>query len=205
VSCSINIPPVFFAETLEFEDRKWLGRLKDIAEDLSDFLRDRSALAFGASPQLPIKGVWQILDIQRCHRFLRCSSILEPRGIRRQELSCPSSIRNISTLAGTQAIESAAPQGCQGGSQVMNYWLDLFTGTTWQEFRKTGANISGFRERMRPNARRVRAAVIGSRRYFGIELHRGGTLTSIRILLSVYSLNISERCRQGSSYLVNRH
>ena len=37
----------------------------------------------------------------------------------------------------------------------MNYWLDLFTGTTWNEFRKAGANISGFRERMRPNARRV--------------------------------------------------
>lgn len=39
----------------------------------------------------------------------------------------------------------------------MNYWLDLFTGTTWQEFRKAGANISGFREGMRPNARRVKA------------------------------------------------
>lgn len=39
---------------------------------------------------------------------------------------------------------------------VMNYWLDLFTGTTWEEFRKAGASISGFRERMRPNARRVK-------------------------------------------------
>ena len=38
----------------------------------------------------------------------------------------------------------------------MNYWLDLFTGTTWEEFRKAGANISGFRERMRKTARRVR-------------------------------------------------
>lgn len=38
----------------------------------------------------------------------------------------------------------------------MNYWLDLFTGTTWDEFRKAGANISGFRERMRPHARRVK-------------------------------------------------
>jgi predicted RNA-binding protein len=27
-----------------------------------------------------------------------------------------------------------------------NYWLDLFTGTTWDEFIKAGANISGFRE-----------------------------------------------------------
>jgi hypothetical protein len=27
-----------------------------------------------------------------------------------------------------------------------NYWIDLFTGTTWQEFLNAGANISGFRE-----------------------------------------------------------
>jgi hypothetical protein len=37
----------------------------------------------------------------------------------------------------------------------MNYWLDLFTGTTWDEFRKAGAQVSGFRERMRQNSRRV--------------------------------------------------
>jgi hypothetical protein len=38
----------------------------------------------------------------------------------------------------------------------MTYWLDLFTGTTWDEFRKAGANITGFRDRMRANASRVR-------------------------------------------------
>ena len=27
-----------------------------------------------------------------------------------------------------------------------NYWLDLFTGVTWNEFRKAGSNVSGFRE-----------------------------------------------------------
>ena len=27
-----------------------------------------------------------------------------------------------------------------------SYWLDLFTGVTWEEFRKAGSNISGFRE-----------------------------------------------------------
>lgn len=27
-----------------------------------------------------------------------------------------------------------------------NYWLDLFTGTTWQEFLDGGAKVSGFRE-----------------------------------------------------------
>jgi predicted RNA-binding protein len=29
---------------------------------------------------------------------------------------------------------------------TQNYWLDLFTGTTWQEFLNAGAQISGFRE-----------------------------------------------------------
>lgn len=28
----------------------------------------------------------------------------------------------------------------------MNYWLDLFTGTTWHEFQDAGSNVSGFRE-----------------------------------------------------------
>ncbi len=37
----------------------------------------------------------------------------------------------------------------------MNYWLDLFTGTTWHEFRRAGANISGFRDTMRKTAKRV--------------------------------------------------
>jgi len=27
-----------------------------------------------------------------------------------------------------------------------NYWLDLFTGATWEEFKKAGGNISGFRK-----------------------------------------------------------
>ena len=27
------------------------------------------------------------------------------------------------------------------------YWLDLFTGTTWQEFLAAGAKVSGFRDR----------------------------------------------------------
>lgn len=31
----------------------------------------------------------------------------------------------------------------------MNYWLDLFTGTTWDEFRASGAEVSGFSHRMR--------------------------------------------------------
>src|SRR5215216_4363993 len=38
---------------------------------------------------------------------------------------------------------------------VMNYWLDLFTGTTWQEFLAAGANVSGFREVQRKITKRV--------------------------------------------------
>ncbi|MBI3852321.1 MAG: hypothetical protein HY298_18860 [Verrucomicrobia bacterium] len=38
----------------------------------------------------------------------------------------------------------------------MNYWLDLFTGATWDEFQKAGANVSGFRPRMRNAAKNVK-------------------------------------------------
>jgi hypothetical protein len=38
----------------------------------------------------------------------------------------------------------------------MSYWLDLFTGTTWDEFQKAGANVSGFRTRMRNAATNVK-------------------------------------------------
>jgi hypothetical protein len=37
----------------------------------------------------------------------------------------------------------------------MNHWLDLFTGTTWNEFRDAGANVSGFRYRLRNLATQV--------------------------------------------------
>lgn len=35
------------------------------------------------------------------------------------------------------------------------YWLDLFTGKTWEEFLKNGANVSGFRERRRKTAEKI--------------------------------------------------
>ena len=38
----------------------------------------------------------------------------------------------------------------------MNYWLDLFTGTTWDEFRDYGANVTGFRPRMKGALQRVK-------------------------------------------------
>jgi hypothetical protein len=37
----------------------------------------------------------------------------------------------------------------------MNYWLDLFTGTTWREFREAGANVSGFSAKRRTVAERL--------------------------------------------------
>jgi hypothetical protein len=37
----------------------------------------------------------------------------------------------------------------------MSYWLDLFTGTTWREFREAGANVSGFRPRQLRTAKRM--------------------------------------------------
>ncbi len=38
----------------------------------------------------------------------------------------------------------------------MSYWLDLFTGTTWDEFREAGANVSGFRHRMRNTVAKIK-------------------------------------------------
>ncbi len=38
----------------------------------------------------------------------------------------------------------------------MNYWIDLFTGTTWQEFREAGANVSGFRAKQAKTAKRMK-------------------------------------------------
>ena len=38
----------------------------------------------------------------------------------------------------------------------MDYWLDLFTGRTWKEFRDYGANISGFRERRRNTVKSIK-------------------------------------------------
>lgn len=37
----------------------------------------------------------------------------------------------------------------------MNYWLNLFTGTTWEEFQKSGASVSGFSYRMRKTVQNI--------------------------------------------------
>jgi hypothetical protein len=36
----------------------------------------------------------------------------------------------------------------------MTYWLDLFTGRTWEQFREAGATVSGFRETMQKYRRK---------------------------------------------------
>jgi len=44
------------------------------------------------------------------------------------------------------------------GGQMMNgrnYWLDLFTGKTWEEFLKAGAKVSGFRKRKHNLAKKI--------------------------------------------------
>jgi len=38
----------------------------------------------------------------------------------------------------------------------LDYWLDLFTGTTWKEFLDAGAKVSGFSQRMRANVSRIK-------------------------------------------------
>ena len=38
----------------------------------------------------------------------------------------------------------------------VTYWLDLFTGTTWDEFRRAGGNITGFREKQRARSSKVK-------------------------------------------------
>src|SRR5262249_8356212 len=41
------------------------------------------------------------------------------------------------------------------GDSTMNYWLDLFTVQTYEEFQKAGAKVSGFRERQWNRCQRI--------------------------------------------------
>jgi hypothetical protein len=56
----------------------------------------------------------------------------------------------------------------------MTYWLDLFTGTTWQEFQDAGANVSGFREHNWKRARNIKPGdvflcyLVGVKRWVGL-------------------------------------
>ena len=54
------------------------------------------------------------------------------------------------------------------------YWLDLFTGKTWEEFLKAGAGVSGFRYRKRKSAGRIKVGdylicyLTGISRFIGV-------------------------------------
>jgi len=54
------------------------------------------------------------------------------------------------------------------------YWLDLFTGTTWEEFLSAGASVSGFRKRRWPSVQHISVGdwllcyVTGVSRWVGI-------------------------------------
>jgi len=55
-----------------------------------------------------------------------------------------------------------------------NYWLDLFTGATWDEFKAAGAQVSGFRESRRGSVQRIKPGdyllcyLTGVSRFIGI-------------------------------------
>jgi predicted RNA-binding protein len=51
--------------------------------------------------------------------------------------------------------EDVAHATSQGGKVTRNYWLDLFTGKTWEEFFEHGAQVSGFRPRRRRLAQQI--------------------------------------------------
>jgi hypothetical protein len=59
----------------------------------------------------------------------------------------------------------------------MNYWLDLFTGTTWREFKNAGASVSGFSAGRRTVAKRVKNSdlllcyLTGVMRWVGYDIH----------------------------------
>jgi hypothetical protein len=56
----------------------------------------------------------------------------------------------------------------------MNYWLNLFTGTTWQEFQKAGARVSGFRDHNWQRAEKIKPGdvflcyMVGVKRWVGL-------------------------------------
>jgi len=70
-----------------------------------------------------------------------------------------------------------------------NYWLDLFTGKTWEEFKKHGAKVSGFRKTRHRRAKDIRPGdylicyLTGLSRFIGVlevksECYTGSTQTN---------------------------
>ena len=69
----------------------------------------------------------------------------------------------------------------------MNYWIDLFTGKTWEEFRKHGSKTTGFRQRMKSFQKRVQPGDIflcyltGVMRWVGALKNKGTSDDKTRI------------------------
>jgi hypothetical protein len=57
---------------------------------------------------------------------------------------------------------------------MRTHWLDLFTGTTWEEFLRAGGNVSGFRESKWTTVQKIKRGdyllcyVIGLSRFIGV-------------------------------------
>src|SRR5919108_1221068 len=50
--------------------------------------------------------------------------------------------------AADQCVERLHPVSYDEATMAArSYWLDLFTGTTWEEFLAAGADVTGFREK----------------------------------------------------------
>jgi hypothetical protein len=41
--------------------------------------------------------------------------------------------------------------------KMVNYWLSLFTGTTWEEFQKAGSSVSGFNKRSQKTVDKIKS------------------------------------------------
>jgi hypothetical protein len=83
------------------------------------------------------------------------------------------------------------------------YWLDLFTGKTWDEFLKAGGRVTGFRERRWKTLQRMKAGdyllcyLTGISRFVGVlevtgepfrtRRRSGPMITSLRESTSVRS------------------
>ncbi len=69
----------------------------------------------------------------------------------------------------------------------MTYWLDLFTGQTWQEFQDHGAEVSGFRKRMHNAVERIKHGDIllcyltGVKRWVGALVVKGRSRDNAKI------------------------
>jgi len=75
-----------------------------------------------------------------------------------------------------------------------NYWLDLFTGTTWQEFLDAGSEVSGFRERRRKTVQQIKRGDYLLCYLTGVSRWIGVLEVVIRHLKPDFMEDLSESC-----------